>query len=147
MYVSPYDSILFTSVGFRKKILLIDDSVMSTARNYTLLMMKDTISINEIIIQAFWDYETFKHLIVTMEPLDLDSFYPEWTGTELLYRDLRPAPIGGPIQALYNVFNRNARLQRKLLKNRKEYNKILIQMGRPEDTIPATPEHMLESPY
>ena len=144
MYVSPYDSILFTSIGFARKILFIDDSVMSTARNYKVMMMKDTISIHEIVIQAYWDYETFKHLIVTMEPLNLDSFYPEWTGTELLYRDLRPAPIGGPVQALYNVFNRNARLQKKLLKNRKEYNKIMVQMGRPNDTIPTKPEHMQE---
>jgi len=144
MYVSPYDSILFTSIGFARKILFIDDSVMGTARNYKVMMMKDTISIHEIVIQAYWDYETFKHLIVTMEPLNLDSFYPEWTGTELLYRDLRPAPIGGPVQALYNVFNRNARLQKKLLKNRKEYNKIMVQMGRPNDTIPTKPEHMQE---
>jgi hypothetical protein len=147
MYVSPYDSILFTSIGFARKILFIDDSVIATARNYKVMMIKDTISIHEIVIQAYWDYETFKHLIVTMEPLNLDSFYPEWTGTELLYRDLRPAPIGGPIQALYNVFNRNARLQKKLIKNRKEYNKIMVQMGRPNDTIPPKPEHMQESPY
>lgn len=147
MYVSPYDSILFTSIGFGKKIVMVDDSVMQNARNYTVIMPKDTVSINEVVIQAYWDYETFKHLIVTMEPLDLDSFYPEWTGTGLLYKDLRPAPIGGPIQALYNVFNRNSRLRKKLVKNRKEYNKVMMQMGRPNDTIPATPEHMQEIPY
>jgi hypothetical protein len=144
MYVSPYDSVLFTSIGFAPKIIYINDSVMNNLRNYDVVMVKDTFLINEVVIQAFWDYETFKYLITSMEPLDLDSFYPEWTGTGLLYRSGEPAPIGGPIQALYNVFNRNARLQRKLIKNRKNYNQIMIMMGRPQDTIPAIPEHMQE---
>ena len=82
-----------------------------------------------------------------MEPLNLDAFYPNWTGSELLYKSVQPAPIGGPIQGLYNVFNRQARLRRKLLKNRKQYNKVMNQMGHPEDTIPAKPEHMQEIPH
>ncbi|MEJ2595046.1 MAG: hypothetical protein P8100_07950 [bacterium] len=147
MYVSPLDSVLFTSIGFAPRILYVDSSVMSNARDYNVLMAKDTVMINEVVIQAFWDYETLKMLITTMDPQDLDAFYPEWEGTELLYKNIQPAPIGGPIQGLYNVFNRQARLKRKLIRNRKNYNKIMIQMGRPEDTIPATPEHMQELPY
>lgn len=144
MYVSPYDSVLFTSIGFAPKIIYLNDSALAKLRDFEVVMIKDTILINEVVIQAYWDYETFKYLITSMEPLDLDSFYPEWTGTGLLYRSGEPAPIGGPIQALYNVFNRNARLQRKLIKNRKNYNEIMMMMGRPQDTIPATPEHMQE---
>jgi len=144
MYVSPYDSVLFTSIGFAPLIVHINDSALAKLRNYDVIMVKDTFTINEVVIQAFWDYETFKYLITQMEPLDLDSFYPEWTGTELLYRNTQPAPIGGPVQALYNVFNRNARLQRKLIRNRKNYNEIMLMMGRPQDTIPAIPGHMQE---
>ena len=146
MYVSPFDSVLFTSIGFAHHILYVDSSVMRSARDFNVLMVKDTITINEVVIQAFWDYETMKMLISTMEPLDLDAFYPEWEGTDLMYKNIQPAPIGGPVQALYNVFNRQARLKRALLRNRRNYNKIMIQMGRPEDTIPATPEHMQEWP-
>lgn len=142
MYVSPYDSVLFTSIGFASQIIHITDSALAKIRDFNVIMVKDTILINEVVIQAFWDYETFKYLITAMEPLNLDNFYPEWTGTGLLYKSTQPAPIGGPIQALYNVFNRNARLQRKLVKNRKKYNEIMMMMGRPHDTIPATPEHM-----
>lgn len=144
MYASPYDSILFTSIGFAPQIIYVNDTVLANLRDYEVIMVKDTFEINEVVIQAFWDYETFKYLVTQMEPLELDNFYPEWTGTGLLYRNSEPAPIGGPIQALYNVFNRNARLQRKLVKNRKNYNKIMMMMGRPQDTIPAIPEHMRE---
>jgi hypothetical protein len=147
MYVSPFDSVLFTSIGFASHILFIDSTIMESPEDYNVLMIKDTITINEVVIKAYWDYETMKMMVATMEPIDLGAFYPDWADTELLYKNIQPAPIGGPIQGLYNVFNREARMRRKLLRNRKQYNKIMIQMGRPEDTIPAMPEHMQVSPY
>ena len=147
MYVSPFDSVLFTSIGFAPLIFYVDSTVIRSPRDYKVLMVTDTVTINEVVIQAYWDYETLKMLITTMDPLDLDAFYPEWEGTELMYKNIQPAPIGGPIQGLYNVFNRQARMKRKIIRNRKNYNKIMIQMGRPEDTIPAKPEHMQGSPY
>jgi hypothetical protein len=141
MLVSPGDSVLFTSIGFSPIIVYVDDTVLASAEQTYVLMEKDTILINEVVIRAYWDYETFKRLITNMEPLDISQFYPDWEGTELLYRPITPTPIGGPIQGLYNLFNQDARLQRKLVKNRKQYNKMMIQMGRPQDTIPVRPEH------
>jgi len=143
MLVNPGDSVMISIVGFSTRVLLIDTNVVLADKPYNILMNKDTILINEIIIHAFWDYRTFKHLIVNMEPLNLDNFYPDWEGTELLYMDPRPLTIKGPIQALYDVFNKSAQLRRQLIKNRKEYNKLMIQMGRPNDTIPDYPEHLM----
>jgi hypothetical protein len=141
MLVSPGDSVLFTSIGFSPFIVHVDDTVIIHSRESYVLMEKDTTLLNEVIIRAYWDYETFKQLIINMEPLDISQFYPDWEGTELLYKPTTPKPIGGPIQGLYNLLNADARLQRKLVKNRKQYNEIMQQMGRPEDTIPAMPEH------
>lgn len=143
MLVSPDDSIMISIIGFSTTVLLVDSNVVMADKPYDILMSKDTIMINEIIIHAFWDYRTFKHLIVNMEPLNLDNFYPDWEGTELLYKDIRPFAFKGPIQALYDAFNRNARIRRQLIKNRKEYNKLMIQMGRESDTIPPYPEHLI----
>ena len=142
MYVDPYDTLMITSIGFSSKIYIITDSIRSLEEPIPIMMDKDTILINEVIIHAFWDYEVFKQMIIEMPPMNLDQFYPDMNENPLDYRQMQPFTIGGPIQALYNVFNRSARLQRKLIKNRKEYNKIMIQMGRPQDTIPAIPEHM-----
>ena len=141
LYVSPGDSVLFTSIGFRPLIVYVDDTVLAHADQSYILMEKDTVLINEVIIRAYWDYETFKQLIINMEPLDISQFYPDWEGTELLYKSATPQTIGGPIQGLFNLLNKDARLQRKLVKNRKQYNEIMTQMGRPEDTIPSMPEH------
>ncbi len=147
MYVSPYDSVLFTTIGFKPMIVFINDSVQRELDHFRVFMPKDTVMINEIIIHAFYDYRTFKQMIIEMEPLNLDQFYPNWKGTELLYKQPTPMGFKGPVQALYDWLNRSARLQRKLIRNRKEYNKLMRQMGRPQDTIPAIPEYMQESQH
>jgi hypothetical protein len=145
MYVNPYDSVLFTSIGFGSRVLYIDDSVMSQINeDFPILMEKDTIMINEILIRAFYDYETFKQIVVGMEPLNLDQFYPDWEGTELLYRPAVPTGFKGPTQMLYDLLNRDARLQRQLIKNRKDYNVLMRKLNRHMDTIPPKPEHMQE---
>lgn len=142
MYIDPYDSLLITSVGFSARILYITDSIRQLDSIVIIRMLKDTIMINEVIIRAFFEYEVFKQMVINMEPIDLSQFYPDWGGTELLYRDVKPATFGGPIQALYDQFNHVARLQRKLVRNREQYNDLMRKMGRNQDTIPAMPEHM-----
>jgi hypothetical protein len=146
MYVDPYDTLMITSIGFSTRIFILNDSVRNMDVPIAITMEKDTVLINEVVIHAYWDYEVFKQLIIEMPPLNLDQFYPDMNEDPLMYRQMGPYTIGGPIQALYNVFNRSARLQRKLIKNREEYNKIMIQMGRSKDTIPTIPEHMQAIP-
>ena len=146
LYVQDSDSILVTSIGFRAMIIQMDPSFFQEDSIIPIILTKDTVSINEVIIRGYYDYATMKQIVVEMKPIDLTNFYPEWSGTELLYQDPRPMSFKGPIQALYDAFNQSARLQRRLLKNRKDYNRIMKQMGRPQDTIPAIPEHMQGSP-
>ncbi len=143
MLVSHNDSVMITTIGFSPLVIRIDSAEISKEAPFDIVMRKDTVLINEIVIHTFWDYRTFKQLIVNMEPLNLDNFYPDWEGTELLYKDPHPLTIKGPIQALFDVFNKNAQLSRRLIKNRSEYNKLMIQMGHPNDTIPPYPEHMM----
>ncbi len=147
MYINPHDSLLITSVGFSPRILYITDSIRQLDDLVQITLDKDTIMINEVIIRAFFDYEVFKQMVINMEPIDLSQFYPEWEGTELMYQNIKPASFKGPIQALYDQFNHAARLQRKLIRNREQYNELMRKMGRIRDTIPAIPEHMQELPH
>ncbi len=146
LYVQENDSILITSIGFRPTVVQMDSNFLNKDSIVPIVLTKDTVSINEVIIRGYYDYATMKQIVIEMKPIDLTNFYPDWSGTELLYQDPHPMSFKGPIQALYDAFNHSARLQRKLLKNRRDYNRIMKQMGRPQDTIPATPEHMLRSP-
>lgn len=142
MDVDPNDTLMISSIGFSTLIYIINDSIRNIEPPVIITMNKDTILINEVVIHAFWDYETFKQKIIDMPSLNLDQFYPNMDENPLDYIQPAPYSIIHPIQSLYNMFNRSARLQRKLIRNRKEYNEIMIQMGRINDTIPAIPEHM-----
>ncbi len=146
LYVQNSDSVLITSIGFSPLILQMDSSILSSESILEIRLPKDTITINEVVIRAYFDYKTMKQIVINMQPVDLSQFYPNWENTGLLYLEPRPMSFKGPIQALYDVLNHSARLQRKLIKNRKEYNQIMQQMGRYLDTIPAIPEHMQELP-
>ncbi len=144
LYVKNADSVLITSIGFSPMILQMNTSLLSSDSILEIIIPKDTITINEVVIRGYFDYTTMKQIVINMQPIDLSQFYPDWENTELLYMEPRPMSFKGPIQALYDVLNRSARLQRKLIKNRKEYNEIMRQMGRFLDTIPAKPEHTQE---
>lgn len=142
------DSLLLTSVGFEKKIVHIPDSLIDAPYRFVMFMHKDTVRMEEVVVRSFYDWETFKYLMVNMkpvDPVDLEWIYEE---LERSLTEIRPAPvtIGGPIQALYNVLNRTARLQRQMERNRRLYNLQLIQAGRIKDTIPALPPHLREKP-
>ena len=147
LYVQNPDSILITSIGFTPLILQMNHALLSSDSIVEIIIPKDTITINEVVIRAYWDYPEMKQIVINMQPIDLSQFYPDWANTGLLYMEPHPMSFKGPIQALYDVLNRSARLQRKLVKNRKEYNEIMRQMGRYLDTIPPKPEHMQELPY
>ncbi|MCF6169649.1 MAG: hypothetical protein L3J66_01555 [Bacteroidales bacterium] len=142
MLVNRKDSLLITSVGFSQLILFLNDSVQHSPPPFRIYMTKDTIMMNEFIIHAFWDYTTFKQIIINMKPLDFDFTRVDFEENLLLSLPMTGAGIPGPVGLLYNYFNKEERLKRHLLKNRKRYNELMIQMGRPQDTIPAIPEHM-----
>ena len=146
MLVNKNDSLLITSMGFGALILHLNDSVQSNKPPVHIYMSKDTIMMNEFIVHAFWDYTTFKQMIINMKPIEFD--FSRLDFEENLMLALPPGGTGlSPVQAIYNRFNKDERLKRQLLKNRQKYNELMIDMGRPQDTIPATPEHMQGSQH
>lgn len=140
------DTLLVSSVGYSQKLFVVNDAVLQQPHGLLVLLEKDTVRMQEVVVKAFYDWPTFKYLFVHME-----SIKP--TEVERLDEDLdnslvgiRPAPltIKGPIQALYDFFNEMARLQRRLERNRAAYNAQLFKEGREQDTIPLIPPHRFE---
>ncbi len=148
MLVSNDDSVLISSMGYSRKIVWINDSIRQLKQPVRFTLDRDTILIHEVVIRGFWDYRTFKQMIISMKPMDLKQFYPDMDADPLLYYNPPHALVmKGPVQALYDAFNKTARLERKLIKNRKEYNQLMINLGREKDTIPSIPEHMREKQH
>jgi len=107
-------------------------------------MTLDTILIHEIVIHAFWDYETFKQMIIHMKPAQSSyDITEDLKRRPLLYKARQGSfNLFSPIQSLYNLLNERAVVQRRLIHNRRMYNRKMIKLGRPQDTIPTTLDYM-----
>lgn len=146
IWSQPNDSLLFTSVGFERRIVHLTDSILQQGESAVILLNKDTVNMQEVVVRSFYDWPTFKYLFVNMKPIKPVTV--EWLNEEL-QRSLdevryQPLSMKGPIQALYDLYNQTARIQRRLERNRRWYNQQVIREGRPQDTIPVLPPHLAE---
>ncbi|HDO06053.1 MAG TPA: hypothetical protein ENG85_00040 [Bacteroidetes bacterium] len=142
--VARNDSIMFSSLGYITRIIPITDSILQMKQPITFYMTLDTILIHEIVIHAFWDYETFKQMLIHMKPAQSSyDISEDLNKRPLLYKARQGSfELFSPIQSLYNLLNKKAVIQRRLLHNRKMYNRKMIKLGRPQDTIPSTLDYM-----
>lgn len=94
-----------------------------------VFMEQDTIYMEEVRISPLPPRQFFRYVFLDTrlpqpEPIELNL-------GPLLKADPGNVPptgiqFGGPVQALYNVFNKKARLDRKLRRNRNKYSKYLV---------------------
>jgi hypothetical protein len=143
---APNDSLLFSSIGFVRKIVTVTEQMILTNNAITVTLERDTVKMEEVVVRSFYDWQTFKYMLVNMKPLkpvNLESMDNE---LETSLEEIRnyPASFGGPVQAFYDYFNDMARLRRRMEHNRKLYNEQLILEGKIDDTIPALPLHLLQ---
>ncbi|HJN06264.1 MAG TPA: hypothetical protein QF480_06585, partial [Bacteroidales bacterium] len=68
LYVQDDDSVLITSIGFSPLILQMDAAILSSDNILEIKLPKDTITINEVIIRAYFDYPTMKQIVINMQP-------------------------------------------------------------------------------
>ena len=125
MQIRRNDSLRVSSIGYTTQIINISyDSI--DANNFEIMMVRDTIMIEEIDIFPYLDYHTVKR-IVDNSPI-AKPFIIKGANDNIenvLWQKPRENPraniIQNPIQALYNRFNKKQRLKRKLEKNRRKY--------------------------
>jgi len=70
--VEPYDTILFSAVGFKKVGLIIPDTLKTFHLEVDIYMETDTIMIEEVIILPWKTYEEFKEAFLALELPDDD---------------------------------------------------------------------------
>lgn len=146
IYVSPPDTLWVSNVGFKRLLVAVDSTIMA---NDSILVMleRDTTQLDEVEVIGFYDYRTFKHLIATMPTRQTPDFYTvseELTGSLIGIRPREgndvPVVTASPIQALYDAFNKKSRRERRLIRNRREYNDALRREGRFDELLPDTLE-------
>jgi hypothetical protein len=142
--VARNDSIMFASVGYITTILAVTDSLLQRPEPDTFYLPLDTVLIHEVIIHGYWDYETFKQMLIHMMPAKSSYDVTEdMKKRPLLYKEREGhLYLFSPIQTLYDLLNKKAVIQRRLIHNRKMYNRKMIKLGRLQDTIPVKLDYM-----
>ena len=111
----------------------------------------ETITLREVTVLPFTNYETFKEILITMPSAktldeivrlneDLDEMWlsrtPKGNGM--------PTITANPIQYLYDKYNASARRQAKLQRNRRMYNEVLREQGRTDELLPDSLDFSVE---
>jgi hypothetical protein len=137
------DTLWVSCVGYSRRLIAID-STMAAGRDTLLIALRsDTITLREVTIMPFYDYKTFKEMLITMPsietPRELQRLEEE---LDELWMSRTPAGNGmvtvtaNPIQFLYDKYNKSARTQARLLRNRRMYNEVLREQGRTDELLP-----------
>lgn len=126
LMVRERDSLKFSCVGFRDRYMLMNAAMMR--RGIRVLLEADTIQMKEVRISPLPP----RHLFPTVF---LKTRLPEPERIELKLLPMIKSDPGnvpatgihftGPVQLLYDAFNKKARLSRKLKNNRKKYSRYL----------------------
>ena len=138
------DTLWVSCVGYTRRLIAID-STMAAGRDTLLIALRsDTITLREVTIMPFYDYKTFKEMLITMPsietPRELQRLEEElddyWVRHQLIPGNGMVTVTANPIQFLYDKYNKSARTQAKLLRNRRMYNEVLREQGRTDELLP-----------
>lgn len=143
------DTLWVSCMGFARQLVPID----STMVNDTLFveLQVDTITLNEVTILPFNDYETFKEIFISMPSIEtprelqrLEKDLDDLWLCRVPANNGMPTITANPIQFLYDKYNKSARRQARLLYNRRMYNDVLRQQGRTDELLPDSLDYAID---
>ena len=147
------DTLWVSSVGYARRLIPITQDY----ENDTLVIRleRDTITLREFVIKPYYDYNTFKEMVINMPsmrmPRELELLQEElkdpWLSRKVLKGNGNPTVTVHPIQYLYDHFNKSARRQTKLQRNRRMFNEILREQGRLDELLPDSLDYSVDYTY
>ena len=136
------DTLWVSCVGYTRRLITID-STLTTADTLVIRLLPETITLREVTVLPFSNYEDFKQMLVTMPSIETPDEIKR-LNDDLNDLWLSRAPQGNgmatitasPIQYLYDKYNASARRQATLARNRRMYNEVLREQGRTDELLP-----------
>ena len=136
------DTLWVSCVGYTRRLIAINESLTS-ADTLVIRLFPETITLREVTVLPFTNYETFKEMLITMPSIetpgeikrlqdDLDDLWLSRTPVG----NGKPTITANPIQYLYDKYNASARRQTTLRRNRRMYNEVLREQGRTDELLP-----------
>ena len=129
LYVRDQDSLKISCIGFCDRYFIINRHLIPD--NINIYLEKDTILMDELLVFPFGPRRFFKYTFLNLKlPEEKDEYTinPAFT---MFKEGEGPAPpaglvLKGPVQLLYDAFNKKARLHRKLERSRRKFGKYLV---------------------
>lgn len=149
------DTLWISCVGYARQLIAVDSTFMPDTLRVTLY--RDTITLREVTVFPYYDYNTFKQMIIDMPskplPREIQRLNDELAGMRTgqkrnPYFNMENGGFtASPIQYLYDHFNPSARRQQKLLRNRRMFNEILREQGLYDELLPDSMDYSVEYRY
>ncbi|PKP34344.1 MAG: hypothetical protein CVU00_07275 [Bacteroidetes bacterium HGW-Bacteroidetes-17] len=131
--LNPIDSILISAIGYESQLIYLNDSVYKESIELNIDLVPKTYDLTEVVIRPFPTYDQFKREILnykmTPEEINAKALQEAFArNLAMLSRNTKPTDymddrggisLGSPVTAIYKLFSRDA-------KNEKKYNKLLI---------------------
>ena len=146
------DTLWVSCLGYTRRLIPIDSTL--SADTIQIVLERDTITLKEVTVFPFYDYNTFKRTIINMPskpvPREIQRLNEELAGMRTgrkrdPYFNIENQGISvSPIQYLYDHYNASARRQNKLLRNRMMFNEILREQGRLDELLPDSLDYTVE---
>ena len=149
------DTLWISCVGYARQLIAVDSTFMPDTLRVTLY--RDTITLREVTVFPYYDYNTFKQMIIDMPskplPREIQRLNDELAGMRTgqkrnPYFNMENGGFtASPIQYLSDHFNPSARRQQKLLRNRRMFNEILREQGLYDELLPDSMDYSVEYRY
>lgn len=146
------DTLWVSCIGFARRLIPVDSTM--DIDTMTIVLHRDTITLREVTIFPFYDYQTFKQMIIDMPskplPREIQRLNEELAGMKTgkkrdpYFNMENMGFTASPIQYMYDKFNASARRQNKLLRNRRMFNEILKEQGRTDELLPDSMDYSIE---
>ena len=144
------DTLWVSCVGYMRRLIAIDPS-LSSSDTLVIRLYPETITLREVTVLPFTNYETFKEMLITMPTTktldeierlnnDLDDMWLSRTPVG----NGKPTITANPIQYLYDKYNASARRQSTLRRNRRMYNEVLREQGRTDELLPDSLDFVVD---
>lgn len=145
------DTLWVSCVGYSRRLIPVDSTM---AGNDTLLirLTHDTITLKEVNIKPYYDYNTFKEMVINMPTIPLpreiqrlnEDLNDYWTRHPKVNNNGMPTVTASPLQFLYDKYNAKARRQARILRNRRMFNEVLREQGRTDELLPDSLDYSVD---
>lgn len=136
------DTLWVSCIGYARRLVALD-TTLTSSDTLVIRLSPETITLREVTVLPFSNYESFKEVLITMPSIETpDELKRLNKDLDELWLSRVPAGKGmptitaSPIQFLYDKYNRSARFQAKLRRNRRMYNEVLREQGRTDELLP-----------